>query len=114
MDLETFFFVQQHLADVEPCLSRRTIFFSRILRTIMARPIILLVLTSPWTLVATSSHRLRNGIEIPLVGLGCGNQDHERIVDVVKYATSGALPLRLIDTAMKSQNAELLMQLKVD
>jgi len=110
VDLETFFFVQQRLADVEPCLSRRTIFFSRILRTIMARPIILLVLTSPWTLVATSTHRLRNGIEIPLVGLGCGNQDHERIVDVVKYATSGALPLRLIDTAMKSQNAELLMQ----
>ena len=110
MDLETFFFVQQRLADVEPCLSRRTIFFSRILRTIMARPIILLVLTSPWTLVATSTHRLRNGIEIPLVGLGCGNQDHERIVDVVKYATSGVLPLRLIDTAMKSQNAELLMQ----
>ena len=56
--------------------------------------------------------RLRNGLEIPLVGFGVGNQDHELIPGVLEYAdrrsANNVKPLRLIDTAMKSGNAHIL------
>jgi diketogulonate reductase-like aldo/keto reductase len=56
--------------------------------------------------------RLRNGFKIPLVGFGVGNQDHALIPGVLEYAdrrsTDNAMPLALVDTAMKSANAHLL------
>lgn len=58
------------------------------------------------TATPEASVRLRNGFELPLVGLGVGNMAHEEIEGAVRYGVSQGL--QLIDTAAASRNSHII------
>lgn len=60
--------------------------------------------------VLLTSFKLNNGIHIPLVGMGMGNLQHELIPQVVRANLMPSQDIRLIDTAINSNNEQILGQ----
>ena len=51
---------------------------------------------------------LSNNLEFPLMGMGVGNLQHEKIVEIIQHGRSPDLGIRLIDTAHASKNEHLV------